>query len=240
MSVSHGHSGPAITPALLFTFVFNSLLISARRRAYKAFPSPRPTRARRHRSGTFRHRIVEALHSILARLIIQTRGFTMRSNSPRIARSALVVVLVCSGCREHRHQVRTPRRSSDASQPQHGGYSTSRRRGFATISSTAGTGSWSLTSTTATGSSSASRPPGSTPKGKPLNVKGICANAATKKIYISTTKQLMCLDLVTEKLLWEKTYDRGCDRMSMTPDGRLIFLPSFEGPLWYVVRAERW
>jgi hypothetical protein len=30
---------PAITPALLFTFVFNSLLISARRRAYKAFLS---------------------------------------------------------------------------------------------------------------------------------------------------------------------------------------------------------
>ncbi len=31
--------GPAVTPALLFTFVFNSLLISARRRAYKAFLS---------------------------------------------------------------------------------------------------------------------------------------------------------------------------------------------------------
>jgi hypothetical protein len=75
-------------------------------------------------------------------------------------------------------------------------------------------------------------------KGKPLNVKGVCANAATKRIYISTTQQLMCLDLVTEKLLWEKTYDRGCDRMSITPDGGLIFLPSFEGPLWYVVRAE--
>ena len=29
--------GPAITPALLFTFVFNSLLISARRRVYKGF-----------------------------------------------------------------------------------------------------------------------------------------------------------------------------------------------------------
>jgi hypothetical protein len=74
--------------------------------------------------------------------------------------------------------------------------------------------------------------------GKPLNVKGVCANAATRKIYVSTTQQLMCLDLVTEKLLWEKRYDRGCDRMSMTPDGRLIFLPSFEGPLWYVVRAS--
>ena len=75
-------------------------------------------------------------------------------------------------------------------------------------------------------------------KGKPLNVKGVCANATTKKIYVSTTKQLMCLDLVTEKLLWEKEYDQGCDRMSMTPDGTLIFLPSFEGPLWYVVRAD--
>jgi hypothetical protein len=75
-------------------------------------------------------------------------------------------------------------------------------------------------------------------RGKPLNVKGVCANATTKKIYVSTTRQLMCLDLVTEKLLWEKEYDQGCDRMSMTPDGRLIFLPSFEGPLWYVVRAD--
>jgi hypothetical protein len=74
--------------------------------------------------------------------------------------------------------------------------------------------------------------------GKPLNVKGVCANASTKKIYVSTTQQLMCLDLVTEKLLWEKKFDRGCDRMSMTPDGALIFLPSFEGPLWYVVRAS--
>jgi hypothetical protein len=74
--------------------------------------------------------------------------------------------------------------------------------------------------------------------GKPLNVKGICASARTGKLYISTTKQLMCLDLVTEKLLWEKSYELGCDRMAITPDGSTIFLPSLEGPLWYVVRAE--
>jgi DNA-binding beta-propeller fold protein YncE len=74
-------------------------------------------------------------------------------------------------------------------------------------------------------------------KGKPINVKGVCASAATKKIYISTIKQLMCLDLVTDKLLWEKSYDEGCDRMAMTPDGQFLFVPSFEGPLWYVVRA---
>jgi hypothetical protein len=74
--------------------------------------------------------------------------------------------------------------------------------------------------------------------GAPLNVKGICASARTRRLYISTIKQLMCLDLVSERILWEKSYELGCDRMSMTPDGKLIYLPCLEGPLWYVVRAE--
>jgi hypothetical protein len=74
--------------------------------------------------------------------------------------------------------------------------------------------------------------------GKPLNVKGICADAAGKRIYISTIQQLMCLDLVTEQVLWERKYELGCDRMAITPDGRLIFLPCLEGPIWYVVRAQ--
>jgi hypothetical protein len=75
-------------------------------------------------------------------------------------------------------------------------------------------------------------------KGVPLNVKGICACPKTKRLYISTIKQLMCLDLKSEKLLWEKGFDLGCDRMAITPDGRLIFLPCLEGPIWYVVRAD--
>ena len=74
--------------------------------------------------------------------------------------------------------------------------------------------------------------------GKPNNVKGICANAATNRLYISTIQQLMCLDLTTEKLIWERSYEGGCDRMSITPDGRLIYLPSLEGPFWNVVRGE--
>lgn len=74
--------------------------------------------------------------------------------------------------------------------------------------------------------------------GKPNNVKGVCANAATNRLYISTIQQLMCLDLTTEKLLWERSYEGGCDRMSITPDGRLIYLPSLEGPFWNVVRGE--
>lgn len=74
-------------------------------------------------------------------------------------------------------------------------------------------------------------------QGKPLNVKGICASEETGRIYITTTKQLMCLDLTSEKLLWERTYDAGCDRMAIAPDGQTIYLPSFEGPLWYVIDA---
>src|SRR5271165_5845910 len=75
-------------------------------------------------------------------------------------------------------------------------------------------------------------------KGVPNNVKGICASALTKRVYISTIQHLMCLDLVSEKLLWERQYEGGCDRMSITPDGRLIYVPSFEGAFWNVVRGE--
>ncbi|MEX2114315.1 MAG: hypothetical protein WD845_14070 [Pirellulales bacterium] len=73
---------------------------------------------------------------------------------------------------------------------------------------------------------------------RPLNVKGICASAATGRIYLTTLKHLICLDLASRKVLWERKYDMGCDRMSITPDGRSIYLPSLEGPLWYVVDAE--
>ena len=74
-------------------------------------------------------------------------------------------------------------------------------------------------------------------KGVPMNVKGICASAATKRLYVSTLKSLICFDLVTEKILWEKTYEGGCDRMSITPDGKVIYLPSLEKDHWHVVNA---
>lgn len=72
-------------------------------------------------------------------------------------------------------------------------------------------------------------------KGKPLNVKGICASAATGKVHITTIRTLSCLDLLTEKVLWEKPYEGGCDRMAISPDGKLIYLPSLEKDHWHVV-----
>ena len=73
--------------------------------------------------------------------------------------------------------------------------------------------------------------------GKPLNVKGVCASVALQRIYITTTRTMTCIDLVTEKIVWEKPYASGCDRMSISPDGKTIYLPSLEGAHWHVVDA---
>jgi hypothetical protein len=74
-------------------------------------------------------------------------------------------------------------------------------------------------------------------KGQPSNVKGVAVSLFTHCIYISTIQTLQCLDLVTEKTIWEKGYAGGCDRMSVSPDGRIIYLPSFEGDDWKEVDA---
>lgn len=74
-------------------------------------------------------------------------------------------------------------------------------------------------------------------KDKPEAVKGICASAATRRVYFSTPKRLICLDLLTEKVLWEKAYAEGFDRMSISPDGKIIYQPSFEKAHWYVIDA---
>jgi DNA-binding beta-propeller fold protein YncE len=73
--------------------------------------------------------------------------------------------------------------------------------------------------------------------GKVLNIKGICASAKTGRLYVSTLKQLICIDLITDEVRWEKSFDLGCDRMSISPDGTVIYLPSLENKAWYIVDA---
>lgn len=74
--------------------------------------------------------------------------------------------------------------------------------------------------------------------GTPSNVKGVGVSVATNCIYVSTLEALQCVDLATEKILWEKTYEGGCDRMAMSPDGKTIYLPSLEKEHWNVVDAK--
>jgi DNA-binding beta-propeller fold protein YncE len=74
--------------------------------------------------------------------------------------------------------------------------------------------------------------------GSPSNVKGICGNATTGRLYVSTKLHLISIDLNTDKVLWERKYPNGCDRMSISPDGKVIYQPSFEKDNWYVLDAD--
>jgi hypothetical protein len=69
------------------------------------------------------------------------------------------------------------------------------------------------------------------------NVKGIAASAVTGRLYVSTPKRVAAIDLATDRMLWNREYEFGCDRMALSPDGRQLWVPSFEGPLWRVVDA---
>ncbi len=73
--------------------------------------------------------------------------------------------------------------------------------------------------------------------GLPENVKGIAASAMTKRLYVSTLSYLMAIDLSTDSLLWTKSYNLGCDRMALSPDGKTIYQPSLEQDVWYVLDA---
>jgi DNA-binding beta-propeller fold protein YncE len=71
--------------------------------------------------------------------------------------------------------------------------------------------------------------------GVPDNVKGVCASAQTGRLYISTTRTMQCIDLRTDQVLWDREYPGGCDRMAISPEGKVIYLPSFEKGHWNVV-----
>jgi hypothetical protein len=73
---------------------------------------------------------------------------------------------------------------------------------------------------------------------KPRNIKGVVANARTRKLHFTTPEALFCVDLVTGKTAWTKELPQGCDRLAETPDGKTLFVPSFEKDIWNVVEAE--
>ena len=74
--------------------------------------------------------------------------------------------------------------------------------------------------------------------GTPSNVKGVGVSLSTNSIYITTLEALQRVDLATEKIVWEKKYEGGCDRLSVSPDGKIIYLPTLEKEHWNVVDAE--
>jgi hypothetical protein len=69
-------------------------------------------------------------------------------------------------------------------------------------------------------------------------VRGMAADARAGRLYIGTTRRLAAIDLKTEKILWERSYEgHCCDRMAVSPDGQTIYAPAFGSAKWYVVQA---
>ena len=73
------------------------------------------------------------------------------------------------------------------------------------------------------------------PDKTPSNVKGIAVSLPLNSVYVSTLESLQRIDLTTEKIVWEKPFEGGCDRMSISPDGKTMYLPSLEKGFWNVV-----
>ena len=69
-------------------------------------------------------------------------------------------------------------------------------------------------------------------------VKGIAADAENARLYVTTPTALAAFDLTTEKLIWQKNYEGGFDRLALSPDGKTLYAPSFEGAYWLVIRAS--
>src|SRR3989440_6244849 len=58
-------------------------------------------------------------------------------------------------------------------------------------------------------------------------LRGFCGNAKRHAVYYSTTnRRLGAFDVESEKVLWERQYDSGCDRACITPDGKRLYVPT--------------
>jgi hypothetical protein len=69
------------------------------------------------------------------------------------------------------------------------------------------------------------------------NVKGIAASGATGRVYVSSLSRVIAIDAVSGATVWDRALDGGADRLAISPDGRTLYVPQFEGPLWHVVDA---
>ena len=75
------------------------------------------------------------------------------------------------------------------------------------------------------------------PGDAPENVKGIAASGKTGRVYVSTLKRVGAFDAATSQRIWVKEYEGGADRLALSPDGKVFYLPSFEGPHWTAIDA---
>ncbi len=72
----------------------------------------------------------------------------------------------------------------------------------------------------------------------PELAKGIVASLSMRMLYVAQTNRLIALDLETDKLLWMQGYDGWCcDRLDISPDNQILYVPALDHPTWNVVSA---
>jgi hypothetical protein len=66
------------------------------------------------------------------------------------------------------------------------------------------------------------------------DVKGVAVSAATGKLYVTYRTRLgvgmiYCLDVYGDTILWNRAIDPDVDRLSIHPNGQLLYVPTWEG-----------
>jgi hypothetical protein len=66
------------------------------------------------------------------------------------------------------------------------------------------------------------------------DVRGVAASAATGKLYVayqdaSGIGMIYCLNIYSDEILWNRAIDPGVDRLAISPDGQLLYVPTWEG-----------
>ena len=66
------------------------------------------------------------------------------------------------------------------------------------------------------------------------DVKGVAVTAATGKLYVtyrarSGVGKIYCLSIHDDAVLWDRVIDPGVDRLSIHPNGKLLYVPTWEG-----------
>jgi hypothetical protein len=66
------------------------------------------------------------------------------------------------------------------------------------------------------------------------DVRGVAVSALTGKLYVAYlddegTGMVYCLNVYDDRILWNKAVSPGVDRLSIDPDGRLLYVPTWEG-----------
>jgi DNA-binding beta-propeller fold protein YncE len=66
------------------------------------------------------------------------------------------------------------------------------------------------------------------------DVRGVAVSGVTGKLYVAYidrpgTGMVYCLDVYSDTILWNRAVSPGVDRLAVNPDGKLLYVPTWEG-----------